>query len=221
MKRFSLRYSVLTSKIDQLWFPVSIFALFVIMGIIMKDAPQFLTIARGYLGVAIPLIAGILSAYAVLEDPALELRFATPIPTAQTLLERLSLVFIVQAVLAVVYQLFIHFLGGQFSMFISIWHLQLAWLIPTLALMMLGCVCSLLAANSTIGALIVGMVWLVELIARGWFAQNTGKYFLVFMAALMPDHPNLNANMISLFVLSILSFVVAVFLLRRRERFIK
>jgi hypothetical protein len=220
MKRFSLRYSVLTSKLDQLWFPVAIFALFIIIAVILKDAPQFMNVARGYLGVAVPLIAGILSAYAVLEDPALELRFATPIPAAQTLLERFCLIFAVQAVLALIYQVFIRLLGGEFSMFLSAWHLQLAWIIPTLSLMMLGCITSLLAANSTIGALIVGMVWLVELIARGWFAENAGKYFLVFMGALMPEHPDLTANLVSLFILSIVFFAVCMRLLSRQERFI-
>ncbi len=220
MKRFSLRYSILTSKLDQLWFPVAIFALFIIIAMILKEAPQFMNVARGYLGVAVPLIAGILAAYAVLEDPALELRFATPIHAAQTLLERLSLIFVVQVVLALTYQLLIRFLGGEFTMFLSVWHLQLAWIIPTLSLMMLGCITSLLAANSTIGALIIGMVWLVELIARGWFAQNAGKYFLVFMGALMPEHPDLSANLISLSILSIIFFVASMQLLRRQERFI-
>lgn len=220
MKRYSLRYSVLTSKLDQLWFPVAIFALFIIIAVILKDAPQFMNVARGYLGVAVPLIAGILAAYAILEDPALELRFATPIPAAQTLLERLSMIFAVQSVLALTYQLLIRLLGGEFSMFLSGWQLQLSWILPTLSLMMLGCITSLLAANSTIGALIVGMVWLVELIARSWFAENFGKYFLVFMGALMPEHPDLIGNLISLFILSILFFVASMQLLRRQERFI-
>jgi hypothetical protein len=86
--------------------------------------------------------------------------------------------------------------------------------------MMLGCSCSLLAANSTIGALMVGMVWLVELIARGWFAQNFGKYFLVFMGPLMPDHPDLFANHVTLFAISSTLFLVSMALLEQQERYI-
>ncbi len=220
MKRFSLRYSILTSKLDQLWFPVAFFGLFVIIAIIMHDAERFMNIARSYLGVALPLVAGILSAYSILEDPAIEIRFATPITAIQTLIERLSMIFVVQAALALIYQAIIWLLGGEFSMYASFWQLQLAWLIPTFSLMLLGCLCSLLAANSTIGALIVGMVWLVELIARGWFAQNFGKYLLVFMGGLMPDHPDLITNFISLAFLSLLFFICAVLLLRRQERYI-
>lgn len=220
MKRFSLRYALMTYKLDQLWFPLAFFGLFAIVSLIQMDAPQLMNIARSYLGAAVPLLAGIMAAYAVLEDPALELRFATPIPASRTLIERLGLIFVIQSGLALVFQAFILIIGGDFSMYLSGWHLQLAWIVPTLSFMMLGCACSLLAANSTIGALMVGMVWLVQVIARGWFALNFGKYFLVFMGALMTDHPDLTANHISLLIISIAFFLSSVALLRRQERFI-
>jgi len=210
----------MTYKLDQLWLPLAIFLLFVLISLIQMDAPQLMNIARSYLVAAIPLLAGILAAYAVLEDPALELRFATPIPASRTLLERLGLIFVIQTCFALLFQVIILIIGGDFSIYLSVWHLQLAWIIPTLSLMMLGCACSLMAANSTIGALMVGMVWLVQVIARSWFAQNFGKYFLVFMGGLMPDHPALIVNHISLFVISIALFLSSMALLRRQERFI-
>jgi hypothetical protein len=220
MKRFSLRYALKTYKLDQLWLPLAIFLLFVLICLIQTGTPQFMNIARAYLGTAIPLLAGILAAYAVLEDPALELRFATPIPASRTLLERLGLIFVIQTGFALLFQAIILVVGGDFSMYQNVLFLQLAWIIPTVSLMMLGCTCSLLAANSTIGALMVGMVWLVELIARGWFAENFGKYFLVFMGALMTNHPDLIANQISLSGISIALFLSSLVLLRRQERFI-
>lgn len=220
MKRFSLRYALLTSKLDQLWFPAAIFLLFIFIALIQMDSPQLAYMAKAYLGGAVPLVGGILAAYALLEDPAIELRFSTPVCSLQTLFERLILIFIVQLIFATAYQLVFRVIGGDFSAYLSIWRLQLAWIIPTLSLMMLGCICSLLAANSTLGALMVGMVWLVELIARSWFAGNLGKYFLIFMGPLMPEHPDLIANHISLFVVCVAFFVVSVVLLRRQERFI-
>ncbi|MBA4384339.1 MAG: hypothetical protein C0410_06355 [Anaerolinea sp.] len=220
MKRFSLRYSLLTYKLDQLWLPLAIFLVFVLISFIQLGEPQLMNIARSYLMAAIPLLAGILAAYAVLEDPALELRFATPIPASRTLFERLGLIFAIQTCFALLFQAFILIIGGNFSIYLSIWHLQFAWIIPTLSLMMLGCACSLMAANSTIGALMVGMVWLVQVIARSWFAENFGKYFLVFMGGLMPDHPDLIANHISLFVITIVLLLSSMALLRRQERFI-
>ena len=220
MKRFSLRYALMTYKLDQLWLPLAIFLIFVLISFIQLGEPQLINIARSYLIAAIPLLAGILAAYAVLEDPALELRFSTPIPASRTLFERLGLIFVAQTIFAVLFQVFILIIGGDFSMYLSVWHLQLAWIIPTLSLMILGCTCSLLAANSTIGALMVGMVWLVQVIARSWFAQNFGKYFLVFMGGLMPDHPDLIANHFSLFAISIALLISSVALLRRQERYI-
>lgn len=219
MKRFSLRYALLTYRFDQLWFPLAFWALFALVGV-LQDAGQLMNITRAYLGAVVPLMGGVLAAYAVLDDPALELRFATPIPAAQTLLERLGLIFVVQAISALSFQVFALLLGGDFSMFLSGWHVQLAWLLPTLALMALGCLCALLAAQATMGALFVGLVWIVQVIARGWLAQNNGKYVLVFMGALMPDHPDLLANHLSILALSLAFLWIAWRLLHQQERYI-
>ncbi|HSL45334.1 MAG TPA: hypothetical protein VK897_18005 [Anaerolineales bacterium] len=219
MKRFSLRYTLLTSRFDQLWLPLAFGVLFVIIGLIR--GPEYITdTTRSYLGAVIPLLGGIMAAYAILDDPALELRFATPISAAQTLLERLAPTFIVQLISAVAFQVFAAIMKTDFSIFGGGINVQLAWLLPTLALMAFGCLTALLAAQTIIGAVFAGMVWLVELVARGWFAGNAGKYFLIFMGSLMPDHPDLSANQISLFALSIVFLVAAWGLLHRQERYI-
>jgi hypothetical protein len=220
MKRYSLRYALLTYRFDQLWFPLAFWALFVIICLFQHETHELMNITRAYLGTAVPLISGIMAAYIVLDDPALEIRFATPIPAAQTLLERLGLTFFVQAVSALSFQVFALLIGGDFSMFFSVWHIQMAWILPVLALMALGCACALAAAQPTIGAMAVGLVWIVEVIARGWLARNNGKYVLVFMGALMPDHPDLLANHLSVFALSLALFIAAWALLRRQERYI-
>jgi hypothetical protein len=220
MKRFSLHYALLTYRLDQLWFPLAFWVLFIIISLLMPESDKVMNNTRAYLGTVVPLIGGVLAAYAVLDDPALELRFATPIPSAQMLYERLGLTFLIQAVSAISYQGFALLMGADFSIFLSGWHVQLAWLLPTLAMMALGTLGAMAAAQTTIGALFVGLVWIVEVIARGWLARNNGKYFLVFMGALMPDHPDLLANHLTVFALS-LSFLVAAWaLLRRQERYI-
>jgi hypothetical protein len=220
MKRFSLRYTLLTSRFDQLWFPLAFWALFVIIAII-RGPEYILDTSRAYLGSVIPLVGGIMAAYSVLEDPSLELRFATPISAAQTLLERLVPAFIVQTCSALTFQLFALSMGVDFSLFGNWGGVQLTWLTPTLALMALGCLSSLAAAQPTTGALLAGMVWLVELVARGWFAYHKiGQYFLVFMSSLMPDHPALYANQAVLLILSVAFFLLSWRLLYRQERFI-
>jgi hypothetical protein len=219
MKRFSLRYTLLTARFDQLWLPLAFWVLFVIIGLI-RGSEYMTDTTRSYLGAVIPLLGGIMAAYAILDDPALELRFATPISAAQTLLERLAPTFFVQVASSIAFQIFAFFMNTDFSVFGGWVNVQLAWLLPTLALMTFGCLTALLAAQTIIGAVFAGMVWLVELVARGWFAQNNGKYFLIFMGALMPDHPDLIANYFSLFALTLIFLLVAWVLLQRQERFI-
>ncbi len=220
MKRFSLRYCLLTSRLDLFWFPLSFWALFVAIGVIRGQAYIFDT-ARAYLGVALPLIGGIMSAYAVLEDPALELRFATPISAAQSMLERLAPTFLVQTILALTYQAFALLLGADFSPFGGWAGLQLTWLVPTLALMATGSLSALAAASTATGAALAGLVWIVELVAQDWFAGNrVGQYLLVFMSPLMPEHPALHANQLSIFLLSSLFFFLGWRLFHRQERYI-
>ncbi len=220
MKRFSLRYTLVTSRFDQLWFPLAFWALFIIMGVIRGQAYVFDT-ARAYLGVAIPLIGGIMSAYAVLEDPALELRFATPVSAAQTMLERLVPAFVVQSVFALTYQAFALLLGADFSPFGSWPGLQLVWLVPTLALMAVGSLGALVAANPITGAALTGLVWIVQLVGRSWFAGSpVGRYFLVFMGPLIPGHPALHANQAGLLLLSFVFFLLGWSLFHRQERYI-
>lgn len=114
MKRFSLRYTLLTSRLDQLWFPLALWALFVIVALLRGQAFIDDT-TRAYLGTVVPLVGGIMAAYAVLEDPALEIRFATPISAAQILLERLVPTFLIQMVTAFAFQLFAFGLHADFS----------------------------------------------------------------------------------------------------------
>lgn len=220
MKRSSIRYLLLTSRFDQMWFPLAFWALFIIIGVIRGPEYIFDT-TRAYLGAAIPLIGGIMAAYAVLDDPALELRFATPISAAQTLVERLVPTFLIQALGALSYQGFALLLNIDISPIGGWGDMQLAWLIPTLALMALGCLSSMLAAQTATGAVLTGLVWIVQLVARGWFAEATvGKYLLIFMSPLMADHPALRGNQATLALLSIVFFFLGWRIFHRQERYI-
>ncbi len=105
-------------------------------------------------------------------------------------------------------------------MFLSGCHLQLAWLLPTLVLMSLGCLAALSAAQSMFGSLFVGMIWIIELITRGWLAGNNGKYVLLFLGALMPEHPDLLVNHLARAATSLFCFLIAWRLLLRQERYI-
>lgn len=219
MKRFSLRYTLLTYRLDQLWFPLAFWALFAIVAV-LRGTEYIYDTSRSYLGAVIPLIGGVMAAYAILDDPALELRFATPTRAARFLAEHLGLLLTIQLISALTFQAFALTLGADFAPLGNWLDVQLSWLVPTISLMAIGCLSSLLGAQTMVGAFLAGLVWIVQLVARGWFALNNGKYVLIFMSALMPDHPALRANQISLFVVTIGFIIAAWMLLKRQERYI-
>lgn len=220
MKRISLRYILLTSRFEQIWFPLSFWVLFIIIGFLRGPEYIFDT-TRAYLGTVIPLIGGITAAYAVLEDPSLELRFATPISAMQTLLERLLPTLFIQTISALTYQIFAIYFGADFSLIGGWGDMQLIWFIPTIALMAFGCLMAFISTHAPIGASLVGLVWIVQLVARSWFADGAfGQYVLIFMSVFMPDHPALLANQISLIGLSAAFFLASWMLLQRQERYI-
>lgn len=220
MKYFSLRYTLSTYRLDQLYLPAAFWILFAIISL-LRGIPEYgLDMTRAYLGTVVPLIGGIMAAYAILDDPALELRFAAPARAGRFLIERLGLIFAVQAICALTFQAFVLILSADLSLLGNAFTVQLAWLIPTLSLMTLGCLGSLLAAQTMAGAFVIGLTWLIELLARGWLARNSGKYVLVFMGALMPEHPDLIANQFTLFALSVVFLLAGWALLRRQERYI-
>lgn len=220
MKKTSLHYLLATYRLDQLYLPAGFWALFAIVSLFLQETDNLMDTIRAYLGTVVPLVAGIMGAYAILDDPALELRFATPARPARMLAERLGLIFSVAAVCALVFQAFALILGADLSILGDALRVQLAWIIPTVSLMALGCAGSLLAAQTMGGAFLAGITWLIELLARGWLARNNGKYVLVFMGALMPDHPDLTANQTCLTLLSIAFLVSSWALLHRQERYI-
>jgi hypothetical protein len=221
VRGLSIRYTVLSSGLEQLWFPAALWVLFAIMALVVYGSDRLLVTARAYLGCAVPLTAGVLAAYSVLGDAALELRFAAPIPAWRTLLERLGLALAVEAVCAGAFQGLVVAMGGDLSILGNWGAVQLAWLVPCLALMSVGGVGALAGRRPATGALIVGLIWLVELIARGSFARSDwARYLLIFMGALIPDHPALRANQWTLLALCGALFVAASLLLRRQERYL-
>jgi hypothetical protein len=220
MRRFSLRYFLLTYRLDQLWFPLAFWALFAIVSLFLHEPERVTDTARAFLGVVLPLIGGIMAAFSILDDPALELRFSTPISAAQTMLERLGLPLLVLTLVALSFQAIVPMMGGDLTVLGSWWDVQLAWLIPLVSLMALGCAASLAAAQPMGGAMAAGIIWLLELLAYDWLASNNGRYVLVFMGALRPAHPALHTNQAILLSLSAVLLVAAWVLLQRQERYI-
>ena len=220
MKRFSLKYTLLTYRLDQLWFPLAFWAFFVILTLLLSNEEQNFNIARAYIGVAVPLIGGIMAAYAILDDPALELRFATPIRAAQILFERTLLIFLIQGVCALAFILFALFIGVDFSALGDSLNLQLSWIVPTILMIALGTFGAILGAQTMIGSFLVGLVWIIEVIIRDAMAVNNWKYAYIFMGILNPEHPDLVSNQLALFAASAAFLFFTWLLLHKQERYI-
>lgn len=220
MKRFSLKYTLLTYRLDQLWFPLAFWAFFVILTLLLNDQEMNFNIARAYIGVAVPLIGGIMAAYAILDDPAIELRFATPIRAAQILFERTVLILLIQAVSALAFIVFAVLIGVDFAPLGSALNLHLAWIVPTVVMIALGTFGAILGAQTMIGSFLVGLIWIIEIIIRDGMAVNNWKYAYIFMGILAPEHPDLASNQIALFAASAVFLFLTWLLLHRQERYI-
>jgi hypothetical protein len=215
----TLKYAWLTWRREQLWFPLAFLALFIVIIAILPHPGARFSIARAYLGFIVPLIGGILAAYSVLDDPALELRFSTPVRAEQTLLARLGLILAVSAVGALVFQLYLAALGIDLSPLGGLFRVQLVWFLPTLSLAALGCAGALAGAQTAMGAFLAGAVWLIQLLMNSWLRLNARHVFL-FLGVIVPNHPDLAVNQCVLFTGSVILLLVSWAVLRRQERYL-
>lgn len=215
----ALKYSWLTYRRDQLWFPLAFLALFFVILLILPNPAARYSIARAYLGFIVPLVGGILAAYSVLDDPALELRFSTPVRAEETLLARVGLILAVQAACALIFQLFLGVLGIDLSPLGGLLGVQLVWFLPTLSLAALGCAGALAGAQTAMGAFLAGAAWLIQLLMNSWLKLNA-RYVFLFLGVIVPDHPDLAANQCVLFAGSMALLLVSWALLRRQERYL-
>ena len=215
----ALKYAWLTYRRETLWFPLAFLVFFVVIAWMMRRPDIRFAIARGYLGFMLPLIGGILAAYAVLDDPALELKFAAPAGAARTLLTRLAPVLGVQAATGIAFQLFARVLAVDFSPLGGPVAVQLAWIVPAVTLAAVGMGGALATAQCATGAFLAGAVWLVQLLMKGWILSNCRMLYL-FMGVLEPRHPDLRLSQVSLLAASAALGAVSWRLLRRQERYL-
>lgn len=223
MKRItiSLKYMLLTCRLDMLWLPAAFWGLFVVLSWMLKNEPAGFAVCTAYFGAALPLIGGILAAYAVLDDPALELHFAAPRLAGRMLLERLGGIVVLSALCAAGYQLVLAGLGIDLEPLGDGAGRQLAWLAPTLVMVAFGSAVAFANKQSMAGAAAVGLVWVFELIWRDWFLQGDwARYVLLIMGSNYPENPALRGNQVALLGLSLLLLAAAWALLRRQERYL-
>jgi hypothetical protein len=99
-----MRYELKILRREQMWMPAGLWTLFVLMVWLMRHDMRGHEVATVFLGAILPLLAGILAAPVVVEDPALELQFAAPRPSWQILVERLAAILAIAAAAALLFQ---------------------------------------------------------------------------------------------------------------------
>lgn len=204
---------------DLFWLPAAFWALFAVCLLLfpLADRP---TIGLMYVGYLLPLLAGGLAAYSLLQDEALELLFALPVPAWRSLAERLGIVAITIAVFAASFTGLLRLLQVDLGLG-GTWAELGAWALPCLALMSSGFMLSLWARTPSAGGTFVGTLWIVQVLLQEWFAgHSVWRHLLLFLGSLQPENPALPANQLTLLALSVVSVLASIHLLKQQERYL-
>jgi hypothetical protein len=206
---------------EQFWLPAALVVFFSLFVAIFPGEANSLNFSRAFIGFVLPLLAGLLATAAITDDPALELELASARPVWQLLAERLGLLLLLVAATAAAFQVYLAVMGVDMSRLVSLPLRQLAWLVPSLALMGTGSLAALVFRQSTPGALFTALIWLAHLILRGVLLQsNWARYLFLFTIPTVPDSPYLAANQLTLLALSLALALAACWLLTREERYL-
>lgn len=217
----TIGYDLRILKTEHLWMPAGLWALFALLTVLLRLDRRIGDVVGGYLGAILPLTAGILAAPLVVDDAALELQLAAPRAPWRLLAGRLAALAALIAIAAIAFQLFVAALGIGASQFGSVVSRQAVWVVPVVALMGLASVAALAGASAMTGSLLVGLVWMVQMLMRSWFNDHwLSRHLFLFLGIRTPDSPDLVANRIVLVSLGILFVVFGAFLLRRQERYL-
>jgi hypothetical protein len=215
-----LRYQFIVRR-EQFWLPAALAGLFGAVVAILAGHPYQAKTAASLLAFVFPLAGGILAASAVVEDPTLELQLVAPRAPWRALAECSVIIVGVVAVGSLAYQGWLAVLGLDIADYGGLLTRQLIWLAPLVALVALANATAALTAQGTLAALVVGGVWLFEIVARDWLASgDVGRKLLIFVGAVDPGASDLGLSYASVFALSAALLVLAGWLLRRTERYL-
>jgi hypothetical protein len=215
-----VKYAFQAVQKENYWLPPAFAGLFLLITGLVGPA-QEVTVGRSFLGYVLPLLTGGLSAYAILADSALELQFATKRSAARMIAERLGVIVGITVLIGLLYQLGLSALGVSLSSWGGIFQRQLVWLIPCFTTLTLGSIAALLGRNAHTGFALVGGLWILQLVARGWFANDPiFRNIFLFYAAMDPTGGPRLLNQVVLSTLSLIFLVISHGLLKKQERYL-
>lgn len=215
-----IKYNLQVFQKDLFWFPFAMMSLFLIISIFTKDSFTS-SIPKAFLGYLMPLIAGGLAAYAYLEDQALELKFTFNQRNTKFIFKRLSVVLIISIIVSICYQIGLHLFQISIDGFTNTLQLQLSWFIPVVANIAFASFISLVTKSSNLSFSLIGGIWILQVIARGFFSQHTFlSLFLLFQGTMVPGTKQATINYISLLLISLVSILFSLILIKKQERYI-
>jgi hypothetical protein len=215
-----LKYTFQAFQKDHFWLPIAIMALFSVVAFFAPDANKYNT-ARAFLGFVLPLIGGGLSSYGFLADNALELQFTTKHSTWRMIFGRLGFIFSMICITSLSFQIIVAFMGISLAPLGGIIQRQLIWLVPCMTLMVFGGASSLMAESCSGGFALVGGVWIIQLLLRGWFARKPIlRNILLFLGAMDPLGQLRIYNQLTLTAISLLLLAMTYLLLKQQEKYI-
>lgn len=217
---FPLRYHLLAYSKDHLYLPAGIWGIFAILaGAAPVERPD--QIGAAFLGLVLPLLAGVLAASSLLDDPALELQFAAPRRATRMLLERLALLLGIVATGAISYQAFLGILGVDLSLYGSLLQRQALWLVPSLGMLAMGSALAMATAQSTVAGMLVGLLWLGQILLRGLLIGSPwARHLFLFAGFFTPGNRDLALTYLCLVGLAGLLIALAGRALERQERYL-
>ena len=197
-----IRYHLLAYRKDQLALPAGMWVLFIIL-VLARASNRPDQMAAAFLSHVLPLLAGVMAATCVLDDPALELQLAAPRRARRILLERLVMLAAILAIGAVSYQLILVVGGVDMTAYGSLAWRQILWLAPCLWMLGLGSLVALGTAQSSGGTVAAGMIWLAQIFLKDWLmASPWARYIALFTGFYRPGDPYLLANDLCLLALA-------------------
>jgi hypothetical protein len=200
---------------------VALWLLFGLVTWILAGSGRGDNVAKAFLGGALPLTAGVLAAFALLDDPALELQFSTPAPPWKVILERMGLILAVTAAAALSFQVLLGMIHIDLSDLGPLLVRQAAWFTPSLAMISLGCLAALALVQPAFGAVLAGGVWTFQLLQQYFFIHNpVARCLFLFMGISAAGHPDQGKNVLCLASLSLLCLLASIRLYREQERYL-
>ncbi len=178
----------------------------------------------------LPLGAAVVVASLTTSDQAMELRLTLPQPFALTALLRAALVIAASGAVAIVAGVFLYHwkfwripaqadYSGVAPQFLE---LQLTWLAPLLVLAALGFALAALLRNGALSGAVVGVVWLIESFAYGYFVVYAWlNPLFLFPTTLAPSVSFWLSSRLELIALALVLFLLGWLPLRRGESLIR